>query len=517
MSISLRDLAGAIPAELAPQAFGDTSVPVAGITHDSREAAPGWIFACLTGDRADGHDYIPQALERGAAALIVSRPISPVSVPIIRVANSRKALPYLAAAFYGKPSEHIALTGVTGTNGKTTVTYMLSAILRAAGRKTGVIGTVGVQVDGKPLETHWSVSTTPEATELQRLLAQMLAAGVQEVIMEVSSHALDQDRTACCAFDTAVFTNLTQDHLDYHKTMEAYRAAKERLFAEYPVRYGKSGFTAILNAADETGRQFAELCNKSAVPVWSFGAAGATLEATDVAVNPSGTSFVVSEWDGLIKYTIRLEVGGLFNVQNALAAIGAARSRGIGVKEVQIGLRSLPAVPGRFERVPTQRSDFYVIVDYAHTPDGLENLMRSARALNPARLVCVFGCGGNRDRTKRPIMGRIASEMADIAIVTSDNPRRERPEDIIDEILAGIDRGRENLRVVVEPDRRLAIREAVTVLAQPGDLIVIAGKGHETYQIVGDTTFPFDDRQVVREELGEPEAGRDEPEGEASA
>lgn len=503
MNNSLRDLAGDLPAELAANAEGDMSISVTAITHDSREVTPGSLFVALKGDRADGHDFIPQALARGAAALVVSEELpEPVAVPVIRLSNTRRALPYLASAFYGKPSNNFGLSGVTGTNGKTTVTYMLSSIFRAAGRKTGVIGTVGVEIDGKPVETHWSVSTTPESTELQALFSRMWSEGVGEAIMEVSSHALDQERTACCAFDTAIFTNLTQDHLDYHRTMAGYRAAKEKLFTEYPHRFGKPRFAAILNAADETGRAFAESCAALGVPVWTYGAPGATIEAADVAVSPAGTTFSVREKGGARSFKVSLAIGGLFNVQNALAAVGAARSRGIAIEDIQAGLANLAAVPGRFELVPTPDKPFHVLVDYAHTPDGLDNLLKSARALRPERLVCVFGCGGNRDRTKRPIMGRMASEMADIAIVTSDNPRKEEPGEIIREILGGIEGGASNPKVRVESDRRLAIRMAVTEVARPGDLVVIAGKGHETYQIVGETIHPFDDRLVVREELG---------------
>ena len=378
---------------------------------------------------------------------------------------------------------------------------MIASILRAAGRRTGVIGTVGVQLDDEPVETHWSMSTTPESTELQALFAQLYRAGAREVVMEVSSHAIDQERASCCPFDAAVFTNLTQDHLDYHGTMDSYSAAKQRLFTEYATRFAKPEFRAVLNTDDPAGVRYMESCKALGIPIFTYSATGnnASLSAANIEATVRSIRFTAVE-DGGEAYPISLPIGGSFNVQNALAAIGAVRSRGIAIADVQRGLARLHGVPGRFEQVPTTGRDYDEIVDYAHTPDGLDNLLRSARALAPSRLICVFGCGGNRDRTKRPIMGRLAAAMADRAIVTSDNPRYEDPDSIISEVLKGIDSADRIDRVTANPDRRAAIRQAIRE-AKPGDLIVIAGKGHEAYQIVGDETLPFDDRAVAAEEI----------------
>jgi len=501
--VTLMELAASLPPKLQAQAIGDPALRIAGLTYDSREIKSGWLFVCLKGEKSDGHDYIPQAIEHGAAAIVLSDTnASSLSVPAIVVTDTRLALAHLASEFYGRPSSRLGLTGVTGTNGKTTVTYMVASIFEAQGKTAGIIGTTGVKINGVDVATHWSVSTTPEATELQALFAKMREEGVDEIVMEVSSHAIDQERTARCEFDAAIFTNLTQDHLDYHKTMEAYRATKLRLFCEYPELYGKKPFHASINCDDETGCDLAAQLREDGIDTWTYGVqnADARLRAVNLDVSPGGTRFDVIEKDGPV-YAVNLGIGGLFNVQNALAAIGATRCRGVGIEAVQNGLEGLANVPGRFELVPTSGRDFHVLVDYAHTPDGLENVLRSARALNPRRLVCVFGCGGNRDRTKRPIMGRIAAQLADRVIVTSDNPRKEDPDSIIGEIVSGIDNEDGKAKMRVEADRRLAIRIAVHEEARPGDLIVIAGKGHETYQITGESVLDFDDRIVAREEI----------------
>lgn len=503
--MTLRDLAANLPSRLQARAYGDVDAQITVVTHDSRQARPGALFVCLRGEKSDGHAYIPQAVEAGAAAIVLEQEPDPsLPIPAVRVTDARLALAHLAHEFYDRPSASFGLTGVTGTNGKTTVTYMIASIFETAGKKTGVIGTTGVKIGGVDVETHWSVSTTPEATELQALFAKMRDDAVDEVVMEASSHAIDQNRTACCEFDAAVFTNLTQDHLDYHKTMEAYRAAKSRLFQEYARSYAKKPYHVSINDDDETGRGLAMQAVEDGLDCWTYGisSASAVLTARDVQVSPSATTFVVAEKGG-DRYPVELGIGGLFNVQNALAAIGATRSRGVTVESVQKGLATLPNVPGRFELVPTGDRGFHVLVDYAHTPDGLENVLRSARALNPSRLICVFGCGGNRDRGKRPIMGRLATQIADRVIVTSDNPRKEDPGFIIGEILSGISAEDRVSKTRVEPDRRLAIRMALREEARPGDLIVIAGKGHETYQLVGDRVLDFDDRKVAREEIGE--------------
>ena len=512
--MTLRDLAEATPRELAPTVVGDPITPVESMAYDSRQVFGGVFFVCLKGEKTDGHSFIGDAVRRGAAGLVVNHTQADLAAasgkPYLSIADTRRGLPHLAAAFYGRPSDKLNLIGVTGTNGKTTTTYMIASILRASGDKTGVIGTVGVQIDGKSIPTQWTVSTTPESLDLQQELARMCQEGVKHVVMEVTSHAIDQERTAACRFKTGVFTNLTQDHLDYHKSMEAYKAAKERLFTDYPALAGVKDFKAVLNLDDPIGREFAsnEELTAAAPPagIWTYGveSVDARLRAVDIAVRPDGTDFAVMEERGeRSRYPVSLHIGGLFNVSNALAAIGAARANGVAVHAIQKGLKEMASVAGRFEPVDTGQRGFHVLVDYAHTPDGLENVLRSARALKPSRLIVVFGCGGNRDRTKRPKMGRIALDLADVAVVTSDNPRNEEPEAIIEEILAGIELGRDNPKIRVQSDRRRAIQAAIAEEARPGDIVVIAGKGHETYQIVGDRTLEFDDREVAREVLAE--------------
>jgi UDP-N-acetylmuramoyl-L-alanyl-D-glutamate--2,6-diaminopimelate ligase len=497
--------------ELKMRLAGDCAgVSVTSIAYDSRAVKAGSLFVALRGQHSDGHNYVAAAVEKGASAVMVDdRFVSTgakVHVPCLTVENTRSALPFLASAFYGHPSEKFDLIGVTGTNGKTTTTYMIAGILHAAGYKTAVVGTVGVYVDGEPVETHWGVSTTPESVDLQALFADFLDRGVQKVVMEVTSIAVDQERTACCAFDTAVFTNFTQDHLDYHGTMEQYRACKERLFVEYAHRYAKPGFNAVINIDDETGRWFADELGKDSRTVVTYGvrSQNADLLAEAIDALPNGTRFHAYERRPRQRaYSIALSIGGLFNVYNGLAAIAAARLRDIDPAVVQQGLATMLSVPGRFEPVRTGDRGFHVLVDYAHTSDGLDNVLRSALALKPTRVIAVFGCGGNRDTGKRPLMGKIAVELADRVIVTSDNPRREQPDAIIADILAGIDGGAKHPKVVVEPDRRAAIRVALCREARPGDIVVIAGKGHETYQLVGDQAFPFDDRTVAAEVLAE--------------
>ena len=504
----LQELAAALPGRFVQLILGDPGTAFESLSYDSRQVFAGVLFVCLKGERADGHEFRADAKKRGAVGFVIDRgrlaDFESLGLPVLAVDDTRKGLPYLSAAFYHHPSRDLNLIGVTGTNGKTTTTYMMAAILRAAGVKTAVIGTVGAQVDGQPFPVQWTVSTTPESLDLQQFFAQMRDEQVGAVVMEVTSIAIDQERTAAAAFDTAIFTNLTQDHLDYHGSMENYKAAKERMFTEYPALGGKE-FLAVVNADDPAGEDYG---HKAAalghrVARYAVHAPDADYLAQNVLARADGTDFTVVEAKTGQTYPITLNIGGLFNVSNALGAIAAARERGVPITAVRAGLASLANVPGRFEPVSTGERGFHVLVDYAHTPDGLENVLRSARALEPKRLLVVFGAGGNRDRTKRPKMGRIAVDLADRVIVTSDNPRKEDPDFIIREILEGIEGGRDNTSVVVEPDRRAAIQRALCDEARSGDLIVIAGKGHETYQIVGDETFPFDDRQVAREVLDE--------------
>jgi UDP-N-acetylmuramoyl-L-alanyl-D-glutamate--2,6-diaminopimelate ligase len=490
---------------------GNADPAVTGITHDSRAVEPGSLFVCLRGAQHDGHRFAAQALEAGASALVVNAgglEAAQVSLPadacVITVDDTRRALPHLACAFYGDPSHSLLLVGVTGTNGKTTTTRMVAAILRAAGRRVGTIGTLGAELDGQPIPSE---HTTPEADQLQSLLARMKNLGAEAVVMEVSSHALAQHRTDGCAFRAGIFTNLTQDHLDYHETMEEYFAAKSRLFAEYPILYprpDKDPFISVINVTAWEGRDMVTRA-RGDILTFSTGPTPAVLKAEDTEFTPTGARFMVVYDAGTEKYAfpVSLPIGGAFQVGNALAAIGAALRLGIPRAVVAQGLQNLPPVPGRFESVPTGDRGFSVIVDYAHSPDGIANLLRSARELNPVRILIVFGCGGDRDRTKRPIMGRLAATQAELAIVTSDNPRHEDPDAIIAEILTGMDRQQDpdiRAEIHVEPDRRKAIALAIGQ-ARKGDIVLIAGKGHEDYQILGDVRHPFDDREVAREIL----------------
>jgi len=485
-------------------------VEITGLAYDSRQVTPGALFVALCGTNSDGHDFIAQALNKGAAALMIHRDragwYGAHSLPTVVVPSTRDVLPQVAATFYGQPSQRLDLIGVTGTNGKTTTAYMIESIFRTLGERAGLIGTLGATINGKaiPLER-----TTPEAPDLQSLFAQMVAAGARRCVMEVSSQGIIMGRTAECAFDTGVFTNLTQDHLDAHGTMEAYFAEKLRLFTEYPAAFPNKPFNAVVNADDAYGRRVIGTLEAAGRPVLRYGlqSPDAVLTATIEEARPDGTRFTVQyqpPQGSVVSIPIDLRLGGLFQVSNTLAAVGVALLRRVPPRAIQNGLESLAGVPGRFELVPTGELGFTVVVDYAHSPDGLENVLKSARALSPKRLVCVFGCGGDRDPKKRPLMGRISAELADLTVLTSDNPRSENPDAILMDILAGIDGGLNAPNVVMEADRAAAIRRALCELAQPGDLIVIAGKGHETGQIfAGGRTIPFDDRVVAREALAE--------------
>ena len=491
---------------------GNEEASVCGITHDSREVKSGDLFVCLTGANFDGHKFAADALAKGAAAIVAqtgSLEAAGVTLPdaaaVLTVPDTRRALPLLACALYDNPSHSMLMIGVTGTNGKTTVTRMIAAILRASGLSVGTIGTLGAELDGKAIPSE---HTTPEADHLQKLLAEMRDGGAKAVVMEVSSHALAQFRTDGIAFNSGVFTNLTQDHLDFHGDMEHYYEAKARLFSEYPVLYPRPEgklFTSVINTGQWEGRDLITRARGDVI-TYATGNDPAVLKAENVENSAESSRFTTIYDDGVKRYEfgIDLPIGGAFQVGNALAAIGSALRLDVSLERIVEGLRDLPPVPGRFESVSASAHPFSVVVDYAHTPDGLKNVLQAAKELNPARIVCVFGCGGDRDKTKRPIMGKFAGSMAQVAIVTSDNPRHEDPKAIIDEIVAGMDRSTDpeiTAEIHVEPDRRKAIGLAI-VLACPGDILLIAGKGHEDYQIVGDAILPFDDRLVAKELLG---------------
>ncbi|HEX2088067.1 MAG TPA: UDP-N-acetylmuramoyl-L-alanyl-D-glutamate--2,6-diaminopimelate ligase [Solirubrobacteraceae bacterium] len=445
-------------------------VEITGLAYDDRRVEEGTLFFCVRGFTRDGHDFAPDAIARGAAALVVDHPLG-LGVPEVVVDDVRAAMAPAAARFYGDPTMALRMVGVTGTNGKTTTCFLIRELLLAAGIQAGLLGTVTSFVGGEERPT---VRTTPEAIDLQCTFAEMRRGGDAACAMEVSSHALALGRADAIHWDVAVFTNLSQDHLDFHPSMEDYFAAKRRLFEAAP------GAVKVVNVDDPWGRRLA--ADFPDAIAYSLG------DVADLEVDFTGSRFT---FDG-----VRLATPhpGAFNVLNALAAIHAARALGVGDDVVAATLPRAGRVPGRFEPVD-EGQDFAVIVDYSHTPDALDNVLRAARELAEERVVCVFGCGGDRDRDKRPRMGRIAAELADVAIVTSDNPRSEDPMAIIREITAAMD------DAVVEPDRRVAIREAVAG-ARAGDVVVIAGKGHEQGQeFAGGRKEPFDDVAVAREEL----------------
>jgi UDP-N-acetylmuramoyl-L-alanyl-D-glutamate--2,6-diaminopimelate ligase len=465
---------------------GDPHVLVTDVTHRSSDVRPGVLFFCVRGDHVDGHDYAASASGSGASALVVEHWVDVAATQIL-VPSVRRAIGPMAAAFFGRPADRMKVVGITGTNGKTTTTYLLESIYRAAGLKAGVVGTTGVRIDGRAIPEE---RTTPEATDLQRLLARMSLEGVDGVAMEVSSHGLHQHRVDGTRFACAAFTNLTQDHLDYHGTLEAYLEAKAMLFTP------ELSDRAVVNGDTAEGRWLAE---RKSIPTVTYGLEpGSNIVAGNVEVSSSGVRFEVNG----TKVSSRLR--GTFNVYNCLAAFAAARE--VGVEDIAIarGIGDLSGVPGRLEPVEAGQP-FPVLVDYAHTPDSLDNVLRSMRALASGRLIVVFGCGGDRDRGKRPLMGEAVTRLADLTVITSDNPRSEDPMAIIADIEPGARRG--SGQYVVEPDRRRAIRMALAE-ARAGDVVLIAGKGHETGQTFRDRTLPFDDRIVAAEELAGLHEGR---------
>jgi UDP-N-acetylmuramoyl-L-alanyl-D-glutamate--2,6-diaminopimelate ligase len=454
-------------------------VEVSSLAYRSSSVTDGALFFCVRGFTSDGHEFARDAVERGAVALVCERPLG-TGVPEVIVPDVRAAMPAAAARFYGDPTSELRVVGVTGTNGKTTTAFLVRALLEAAGLQTGLLGTVKSVVGGReePVER-----TTPEAIDLQATFRRMLDAGDRACAIEVSSHALELGRAEGIHFACRVFTNLTQDHLDFHETMERYYLAKRRLF-EAP------GAPSVVNVDDDYGRRLAgEIDGATTYAIDR----DADYRATDVRFDPAGSSFTCETPDGPLEIDTRLP--GLFNVQNALAAIAAARALGVEPEAIRRGLAGADRVPGRFEPVD-EGQDFTVLVDYAHTPEALENVLRAARELTTGRLHVVFGAGGDRDRAKRPLMGRAASQLADRVIVTSDNPRSEDPEAIVDEVLGGTSGDAER-----EVDRRRAIARAVES-ARRGDVVVIAGKGHEQGQeFEGGRKEPFDDVTVVRDAL----------------
>jgi UDP-N-acetylmuramoyl-L-alanyl-D-glutamate--2,6-diaminopimelate ligase len=467
----------------AVETVNPAPVTVTDVAYDARAVVPGALFVCVPGRRADGHDFAPDAVAQGAAALLVERRLE-LPVPQLVVADARGAMALAADAFFGHPTRELEVAGVTGTNGKTTTAFLLFSILAAAGRRPGLLGTVEMRIGG---ERRPVVRTTPEAVDLQRTFREMLEAGDRSCAMEASSHGSELKRLVGTRFAALAFTNLSQDHLDLHGTMEAYFDAKRRLFTEPDVDGNRA--PAAVNVGDPYGRRLAEELRGLRARLVTFGIVDdADVRPERLELTPASTVLSVAGLD------LRPRLRGRFNVENVLAAVAAARLLGIEDEAVVRGVEHVAGVPGRFEAVDEGQL-FAVVVDYAHTPEALENVLAEARRLAENRVLCVFGCGGDRDRAKRPLMGKVVSRLADRAVVTSDNPRSEEPLAVIEEILAGMSGDYD-----VEPDRAAAIARAIEEAAE-GDVVVIAGKGHEQGQEFADRTIPFDDREVARDAL----------------
>jgi UDP-N-acetylmuramoyl-L-alanyl-D-glutamate--2,6-diaminopimelate ligase len=480
----------------APAGCGD--VRVTGVTDNSQKVLPGNIFVATHGGRTDSHLFISDAVEAGAAVIIAEREIPEYRNTVtLCVDDSRDALGRLAHSFAGNPSRDMLVFGVSGTNGKTTTTYLLESILKAAGFNPGVVGTIEYRYAGRVVK---AVHTTPSALHLAEFFAEMRAAGVNAVAMEVSSHAVDQRRISGIEFDIGVLTNITQDHLDYHKTMEAYAAAKHAFYFDFLLRpkmgRKRPAPAAVFNVDDDWSARFADEFPGRKL---TFGVGQrADVRVEEAGFEPAGTSIRANCSGAPLDLQSRLL--GTFNVSNVLGAVAAGMAADVSANEIAAGISNLEKVPGRFEQVYVGQ-EFFVLVDYAHTPDALERVLVNARTMTKGRIITVFGCGGDRDKGKRPIMGRIAGDRSDIAILTNDNPRTESPEAIATMVMAGLEQSsitRQNVEMIL--DRRAAIGRAVD-LAQKGDLVMIAGKGHEDYQILGHETIHFDDREVAREFL----------------
>jgi UDP-N-acetylmuramoyl-L-alanyl-D-glutamate--2,6-diaminopimelate ligase len=485
---------------------GDDRLTVPGVAYHSGEVVPGGVFVALKGAQTDGHRFLDAALGRGARVIVTEQDLTPPSgVTVVRVPDARLALAHLSAAFYRHPSRELVLVGITGTNGKTTTTYLLEAILDAAGHRTGVVGTVNYRVGSR---TWPAPVTTPESLDLQRLLREMRSQGVTYVFLEVSSHALDLRRVDCATFAAGVFTNLSQDHLDYHREMDDYFAAKSRLFLELLANGRAARGTAVLNLDDPRGE---ELHRRVAVPALTYGFhPRSQVRPLRQRFQRHGLEARIATPAGELEINSRLV--GPFNLANILAAAATALALGLSPEAVAQGIANLPGVPGRLERFGPLEGPA-VFVDYAHTPAAVASALKALRPLNFSRTITVFGCGGDRDRSKRPLMGQAAAAASNLVVVTSDNPRSEEPLSIIHEIEEGLKAinvprltaaaaRRGDFGYLVVPDRREAIRLAVA-LARPGDAVLVAGKGHEDYQIRGNERFHFDDREEVQEALKE--------------
>src|SRR6059058_1058372 len=473
---------------IAPRrVIGSLDREVESIAYDSRRVQGNTLFVAIRGEKSNGHQFVDQAIDQGASVIVAEREIASPRATCLVVDDSRGALADLSAAFYGMPARKLKMAAVTGTNGKTTTTFLIKHICEKAGLRCGLVGTVRYEIGERVLP---AIRTTPESLDLQELLAQIASAGCKAAAMEVSSHALAQDRTRGLEWDVAVFTNLTQDHLDFHGTMDNYFEAKAKLFTALATQKRKREPFAIVNIDDRYGRQLLDKIDKRVAVVTYGMGTRADFRASNYRAEFSGTSYQLDAQGK--SYLVRLPLIGRFNVGNSVAALGAANALGINLRNAVLSLAKAPQVPGRLELVPARRQ-FQVFVDYAHTPDALGNVLKTLRELEPQRLIAVFGCGGDRDRQKRPLMAEMADRLADYSIITSDNPRKEDPNAIVSEIEKGF-RSTHYEKIV---DRTEAINRAVA-LARPRDIVLIAGKGHETYQEFGDHTVPFDDIQVAR-------------------
>lgn len=481
---------------------GPDDPEISGLSYDSRQVAPGDLFAAIAGQRRDGHAFVRQAVANGAAALLAARPLE-ADVPVVCSPDPRRTLSQLAAAFYGRPAEAMFVVGITGTNGKTTTSLLAEAILAGAGHRVGVIGTVDWHYPGK---RGAASVTTPQGLDLQRILAEMRSAGVTHVAMEVSSHALDQDRVEGVFFDVAVFTNLTRDHLDYHGTMAAYRECKQRLFTQrLPAGPKARRAVAVVNTDDPFGRELAGRVPTACLTVGSGPENKIHPVAADISIQ--GIQAALATPAG--RLTIRSPLVGRHNLDNIMAAAACGLAAGIPLETVGEAIAAVERIPGRLDPVfdPQGR---HIYVDYAHTPDALDHALGALRPLTPGRLICVFGCGGDRDAGKRPQMGEIAGRWSDHVVVTSDNPRSEAPEAIIEMILPGLRRVAGADRWEAIADRALAIQRAIAA-TRPGDTVLIAGKGHETYQVLADRTIDFDDRRVAERALAQGQTAAGDP------
>ena len=486
--------------------LGDAEAMVEGLAYRSDRVQPGDAFFCIPGTKVDGHRFAQDAVDRGARVLVVERELEVQSaspVTQVLVEDARKAMAWASSSFFDHPSQSLSLAGITGTNGKTTTVYLVEHIARTAGRRTGALGTVSIRIgDAEEKSEH----TTPESRDLQQILARMRDAGCDTVAMEVSSHALDLDRTWGTRFAVTAFSNLTQDHLDYHHSFEAYFEAKARLFsADYPAK-------RVICIDDKWGRELLRRCEQAGDELITTGFdESAQIHPTKVDYAPTHTSLVLSVRGEELSFDCPLV--GRFNVENAMSAFGICLELGIPAKDIVAGLESAPQTPGRMERISAAHDGgVSVFVDYAHSPDAIEKALSTVIELTPGRTICVFGCGGDRDVTKRPLMGR-AALAADYAVLTTDNPRTEDPDKIIEDTLAGMGEGEGRYEVV--PDRREAIACALSH-ARPGDSVLIAGKGHEDYQLVGDQVLSFDDRKVAAEEMERIFGGAPDANGEMS-